>query len=74
MRKRLETLLWILAGASIFAVSMTDPWFLDNWLRVVIILMGLIATAAIAFICGVSHGIGIMKAKMHDEIWGMDDD
>jgi hypothetical protein len=57
MKNRIETLLWVLVIASIFAVSATDPWFYENWPRVVMIFAGLAATAGIGFLCGVAHGM-----------------
>lgn len=64
MKSRTEILLVMLAGASIFAIAATDPWFIDNWLRIAIVAILLICAATVGFMCGVSHGLSILdKAR-----------
>ena len=64
MNKRLEVLMWTLAGASIFAVAATDPWWVDNWLRIGIVALIVLCAATVAFLAGVSHGIRIGRGEI----------
>lgn len=56
---RLEKLFTLLAVVAVVYMSLSDPWWYDNWLRVVIVLFILAVTATLAFLAGVSHGIKI---------------
>ena len=63
MRQTTEKLLWILVIAAIFWVAASDPWFIDNWLRIVLIVALFTGIGVFAFYAGMDYGIKVANKK-----------